>query len=121
MFKVYKWLVYCLVRPYKRFEHLIKCLANLFSTAKQITEIKTEKKKKGKRARRQKGPTYRGSPAQGQARLLPRASQDAAAVASMPATPGHLLLPPRHIFTPGDAQELPRSFPPLHEPPPCLP
>ena len=67
------------------------------------------------------GPTHRGSPAQGQGRLLPRASQAAAAVASMPATPGHLLLPPRHISTPGDAQELPRSIPPLHGHSPRLP
>src|SRR3954469_5495949 len=27
--------------------------------------------------------------------------------------PGHLLLPPCHISTPGDAQELPHSIPPL--------
>src|SRR3954470_13524615 len=28
------------------------------------------------------------------------------------AVPGHLLLPPCHISTPGDAQELPHSIPP---------
>src|ERR1041385_5679546 len=68
--------------------------------------------RKGKGGLPQLGPTHRGSPAQGQGRLHPRASQAAAAVTSMPATPGHLLLPRGHISTPGDAQELPRSIPP---------
>ena len=46
-----------------------------------------ERIKRKKRPTWQRGPTYRGSPAQGQACLLPRASQAAAAVASMPTTP----------------------------------
>src|ERR1041385_2019265 len=69
--------------------------------------------RKGKEGLPQMGPTHRGSPAQGQGRLLPRASQAAAAVASMPATPGHLLLPRGHLLTPGDSQTPSRSIPPL--------
>src|ERR1041385_3930258 len=84
-----------------------------------MTEGKTENRK-GKEGLPQMGPTHRGSPAQGQARLLPRASQAAAAVASMPATPGHLLLPHGHLLTPGDSQTSSRSIPPLHELPPLL-
>src|SRR3954468_17892785 len=112
MLKLYKWLVYIIMRPCKSFQHLIKCLANYFSTAKQIAEKKTENRKR-KEGLPQMGPTHRGSPAQGQGRLLPRARQAAAAVASMPSMPSHLLLSPRHISTPGDAQELPHSIPPL--------
>src|ERR1041385_2715477 len=76
--------------------------------------------RKGKEGLPQMGPTHRGSLAQGQGRLLPRASQAAAAVASMPATPGHLLLPRGHISTPGDAQKATASIPPLPGPPPPL-
>ena len=27
MFKLYKWLAYYIVKPYNKFQHLIKCLA----------------------------------------------------------------------------------------------
>src|SRR3954464_7830299 len=37
-----------------------------------------------------------------------------------PTSPGHLLLPPRHLFTPGDAQTATASIPPLPRPPPPL-
>src|SRR4051812_40284773 len=48
MLKVYEWLVYIIMRPHKNFQHLIKCLANYFSTAKQIAEKKTEEKREKK-------------------------------------------------------------------------
>src|SRR4051812_24612457 len=47
MLKLYKWLVYIIMKPYKNFQHLIKCLANYFSIAKPIAEKKNRKKAGG--------------------------------------------------------------------------
>src|SRR3954462_14804048 len=77
---------------------------------RQKEKQKQEKEKKGLP---QMGPTHRGSPAQGQRRLPPRARQAAAAVASMPTTPSHLLLAPSHIAVSGHFLEPSRSFSPL--------
>ena len=38
--KLYKWLVYYIMNPYKKFLHFIKCLAIFNSMAKHITEKK---------------------------------------------------------------------------------
>src|SRR3954467_11295073 len=59
-----------------------------------MTEGKTENRK-GKEGLPQMGPAHRGSPAQGQGRLLPRARQAAAAVASMPSPLDTSFFPPR--------------------------
>src|SRR4051812_8930385 len=45
MFKLYKWLAYYIVKPHKKFQHLIKCLAIYLAQQKKITEKKTEKKR----------------------------------------------------------------------------
>src|SRR4051812_15582701 len=46
MLKLYKWLVYIIMRPYKKFQHLIKCLAIYFSTARQMSEKKNRKRRR---------------------------------------------------------------------------
>ena len=43
VFKLYKWLVYYIKRPYKKFQHFRKWLGILFNRRKQMSE-----KKKGK-------------------------------------------------------------------------
>src|SRR4051812_39407365 len=88
MLKLYKWLVYIIMKPYKNFQHLIKCLAIYFSTAKQMAERKTERKEKG--AYLQRGPTS-SPPAQPTSPpcRLPQAASSS--VAGMPRPPRHLL------------------------------
>src|SRR3954468_10314212 len=43
MFKVYKWLGYYLLRPYKRFEHLLKCLAIYFAKLNKLQKNRKER------------------------------------------------------------------------------
>src|SRR3954470_3829784 len=81
-----------------------------------MTEGKTENRK-GKEGLPQMGPTHRGSPAQGQGRLLPRARQAAAAVASMPTCLATSCFP----RATSRRLETPRSFPTPFPPPHCLP
>src|SRR3954467_15897786 len=74
MFKVYKWFVYYLLRPHKKFEHLLKYLAIYFAKLNKLQKNRKERLKRNK-----KNLTWRSgdvsppSPAgpQGQRRLLP--------------------------------------------------
>src|SRR4051812_48963938 len=50
MFRLYKWLVYIFIKPYKKFQHFIKCLAIFNSMAKQMSE-ETEKKNRKERGK----------------------------------------------------------------------
>src|SRR3954468_2488054 len=43
MFKVYKWLGYYLLRPYKRFEHLLKYLAIYFAKLNKLQKNRKER------------------------------------------------------------------------------
>src|SRR3954464_526227 len=43
MFKVYKWLGYYLLRPYKRFEHLLKYLAIYFAKFNKLQKNRKER------------------------------------------------------------------------------
>src|SRR3954465_3596689 len=85
-----------------------------------MAERKTERKEKG--AYLQRGPTCSPT-AQPTSPPLSSSSggkQLRAGHAEAAAVLGHLLLPPCHICTPGDASQLPHSILPLHELPPPL-
>src|SRR4051812_44682147 len=85
--------------------------------ASQNKRQKEKQKQKKKEGLPQLGPTHRGSPAQGHRCLLPRARQAAAAVASMPSMPSHLLLAPSHIAASGRFLKPSRSISPLQRHP----
>src|SRR4051812_49155533 len=59
MFKLYKWLVYIIIRPYKKLQHFRNCFAILFSRSKTNTESKIEKE----RQRSYLAPTGEAKPA----------------------------------------------------------
>ena len=131
MLKVYEWLVYIFKRPHKSFQHLIKWFGIFLSEPKQIQKKKG--KIKQKRIRKtlpvaQAKPAQPAHPAhQGQGGLLPPPAPPSCSVechraSRAAATPPACLEPsPRHLLTPGDAQELPRSIPPLQSSPPLSP
>src|SRR4051812_28822032 len=114
MFKVYKWLVYCFMRPYKYYEHLIKCLA-IFLAKQNKCQKKTEKRNKEKGTRAYLLPQgSRAGPAhQGFLCRLPQAARQLRARHATAATPPACLAPPHRPYRvwrrPGDA--------PLHSPP----
>src|SRR3954465_8688434 len=67
MFKVYKWLGYYLLRPYKRFEHLLKYLAIYFAKLNKIPKNRKERlnriKKKDLPFAQGRGPLTSAGPA----------------------------------------------------------
>ena len=73
MFKLYKWLVYINIRPYKKLQHFRNWFAILFSRTKTNTEKKIEKKRQRSYLSHWAKPTsFWPNPAhQGHPRLLP--------------------------------------------------
>src|SRR4051812_4699574 len=61
MFKLCKWLIQYMVRPYKKFEHLIKCLHIFIKWAKQMSEKRKERLNR-KRRKAYLAPRARPSP-----------------------------------------------------------
>src|SRR3954467_714399 len=75
MFKVYKWLGYYLLRPYKRFEHLLKYLAIYFAKLNKLQKNRKERlNRKSERLTWRPGEGSPPSPAgpKGHGGLLPR-------------------------------------------------
>src|SRR3954462_6710754 len=122
MFKVYKWLGYYLLRPYKRFEHLLKYLAIYFAKLNKLHKNRKERlNRKSEKLTWSPGERSPPSPAgpQGQGCLLPRPAHPSCSVechrasrASRHATclPG---ASPASLSHPGDAHECHDSILPL--------
>ena len=127
MFKLYKWLVYIIIRPYKKLQHFRNWFAIYLASPKQVAEEKQKEKQKTESSPLTLGP---------RPNLPPRS----------PSPPGFCRLPQagartgawrpcrrrRHLAAclealsplldaPGDAQLAPGSIPPLHSFLPFLP
>src|SRR4051812_19433397 len=125
MFKVYKWLGYYLLRPYKRFEHLLKFLAIYFAKLNKLQKNRKERlnriKKKTYLAPRREEPTQPSRPTRaGMSSSPPRTPKLLGGMP--PSQPG---VPPRHLpawslpgvlIVPWRRARVPR----LHSPPPEL-
>src|SRR4051794_38691901 len=93
--KSYEWLAAHILSPHKIFGYFIKCLANCFSIAKQITEKKRRRNRKEKPlailAQRKPQPAQPSSPA---CRLPPRGSKQLAGAGARAVDAEDILDPP---------------------------
>src|SRR4051812_28827389 len=118
MFKLCKWLIQYMFRPYKKFEHLMKCLDIFIKWAKQMSE-----KKKGK-IKQKKKKTYlaprarpsRPSPPPRACRLPQAARQRAVCPACPRRRRGLLPASPVLLLASSRVQEKPSSLPPPFPP-----
>src|SRR3954467_9440664 len=97
MFKVYKWFVYYLLRPHKKFEHLLKYLAIYFAKLNKLQKNRKERLNREIRktylAPMREKPTQPSRPTRaGASSSSPRASR--LLVGRPPSQPGE---PPRHL------------------------
>src|SRR3954471_20723419 len=122
MFKVYKWLGYYLLRPYKRFEHLLKYLAIYFA---KLNKLQKNRKERLNRIRKRTYLSPRGeahlssrpSPRSLFCRLPPRAPKQLAGAAEhavdATSTPSSFQAAPGRQRAPRRRPRLPLSLSPI--------
>src|SRR3954466_13534004 len=108
MFKVYKWFVYYLVRPHKKFEQLLKCLAIYFAKLNNLQKNRKErlnrKREKAYLAPRRRRPTSAQPAQRGTGVFFPSARLQAARwnateLAEHATSPPEASRPPRGFFS----------------------
>src|ERR1041385_2771239 len=118
MSKLYKWLAIYILRPYKNFGHLIKCLAIFLARQNKRQKRKNKGKKKRKLTWPKRPNLSPRSPAAGPARQVPCRLPQAARcracrVQRLPLRRRRRSTPPRASKTcHGDAQDTPHPLPP---------